>query len=249
MRVRTSGWSYQHWRGSFYPKGVASRDWLAYYAERFDAHAIESRHPSWEHRDVEALVRKAGIARVLAAPGPPPEPVPGRLVYVRFHATATAMPRAAVPRLSGLGAIKRRDDGRAPPGAADRRREPRSRAGDARVGRPSDLGRRRGSDRRRPPPGAAPPSPQGDRAAFVMAPSRYLIGIAVAFALIGIFTRSPLTALGGASLIVILVAFAIQRFLVDAISRQAGEALVGGPVAYTLDGAALRRYEARLVVH
>lgn len=82
-----------------------------------------------------------------------------------------------------------------------------------------------------------------------MAPSRYLIGIAVAFALIGIFTRSPLTALGGASLIVILVAFAIQRFLVDAISRQAGEALVGGPVAYTLDGAALRRYEARLVVH
>jgi small conductance mechanosensitive channel len=40
----------------------------------------------------------------------------------------------------------------------------------------------------------------------------------VVFALIGIFTRSPLTALGGASLIVILVAFAIQRFLTDVVA-------------------------------
>lgn len=55
-------------------------------------------------------------------------------------------------------------------------------------------------------------------AAFVMAAVRYLIGIAVVFALIGIFTRSPLTALGGASLIVILVAFAIQRFLTDVVA-------------------------------
>jgi len=55
-------------------------------------------------------------------------------------------------------------------------------------------------------------------AAFLMAAVRYMIGIAVAFALIGIFTRSPLTALGGASLIVILVAFAIQRFLTDVVA-------------------------------
>jgi hypothetical protein len=39
-----------------------------------------------------------------------------------------------------------------------------------------------------------------------------------------------------------------EDYLVNAISRQAGEALVGEPVAYTLDSAALRRYKARLVV-
>jgi small conductance mechanosensitive channel len=55
-------------------------------------------------------------------------------------------------------------------------------------------------------------------AAFVIAAIRYLIAIAAGFALIGIFTRSPLTALGGASLIVILVGFAIQRFLTDVVA-------------------------------
>lgn len=55
-------------------------------------------------------------------------------------------------------------------------------------------------------------------AAFMMAAARYLIAVAVVFALIGIFTRSPLTAIGGASLIVILIAFAIQRFLTDVVA-------------------------------
>jgi uncharacterized protein YecE (DUF72 family) len=178
VRVGTSGWSYDHWRGRFYPEGVASRDWLAYYAERFDcvevnasfyrlpsaemlrhwaestpdgfafalkgsrlitharrldaaqalrtfvdrarllgpklevllwqlgptferetprlarfldrlppdvAHAVEFRHPSWEHPDVEALLREAGAARVLTGPGSPPDGTPDGLVYVRFH--------------------------------------------------------------------------------------------------------------------------------------------------------------------
>lgn len=39
-----------------------------------------------------------------------------------------------------------------------------------------------------------------------------------------------------------------EQYLVEAIARQAGDALVGEPVAYTLDSAALRRYQARLVV-
>lgn len=55
-------------------------------------------------------------------------------------------------------------------------------------------------------------------AAFMMAATRYLIATVVIFALIGIFTRSPLTAIGGASLIVILIAFAIQRFLTDVVA-------------------------------
>lgn len=36
IRIGTSGWVYGDWRERFYPKGVAQRRWLAYYAERFD---------------------------------------------------------------------------------------------------------------------------------------------------------------------------------------------------------------------
>ena len=33
--IGTSGWHYQHWKGGFYPPGVAASRWLGYYAERF----------------------------------------------------------------------------------------------------------------------------------------------------------------------------------------------------------------------
>ncbi len=33
--VGTSGWQYRHWRETFYPRGVAQREWLEYYAARF----------------------------------------------------------------------------------------------------------------------------------------------------------------------------------------------------------------------
>ncbi len=33
--VGTAGFTYPDWRGTFYPKGVAQRVWLEYYAERF----------------------------------------------------------------------------------------------------------------------------------------------------------------------------------------------------------------------
>jgi uncharacterized protein YecE (DUF72 family) len=33
--VGTSGWSYRHWRGVFYPEGLPAREWLSYYAARF----------------------------------------------------------------------------------------------------------------------------------------------------------------------------------------------------------------------
>ncbi|MBV8685050.1 MAG: DUF72 domain-containing protein [Caulobacteraceae bacterium] len=36
LRIGTSGWSYAHWRGRFYPSGLPSKAWLACYAERFD---------------------------------------------------------------------------------------------------------------------------------------------------------------------------------------------------------------------
>jgi len=36
VRIGTVGWSYRHWRGSFYPESMPQRQWLAYYAEHFD---------------------------------------------------------------------------------------------------------------------------------------------------------------------------------------------------------------------
>ena len=37
IRIGTSGWSYDHWLGTFYPKGTRQRDLLAVYAERFES--------------------------------------------------------------------------------------------------------------------------------------------------------------------------------------------------------------------
>ena len=34
IHIGTSGWSYPHWHGSFYPDDLPSRDALAFYAER-----------------------------------------------------------------------------------------------------------------------------------------------------------------------------------------------------------------------
>jgi uncharacterized protein YecE (DUF72 family) len=36
IRIGTSGWNYPHWRGSFYPEGLPSSQWLDYYRARFD---------------------------------------------------------------------------------------------------------------------------------------------------------------------------------------------------------------------
>jgi uncharacterized protein YecE (DUF72 family) len=39
IRVGTSGWSYDHWRGGFYPETLAKSRWFDFYAERF--HTVE----------------------------------------------------------------------------------------------------------------------------------------------------------------------------------------------------------------
>jgi uncharacterized protein YecE (DUF72 family) len=35
LLIGTSGWQYRDWRGSFYPRDLAQKGWLEYYAERF----------------------------------------------------------------------------------------------------------------------------------------------------------------------------------------------------------------------
>jgi uncharacterized protein YecE (DUF72 family) len=42
IHIGTSGWSYEDWKGPFYPANLPSRDMLAYYARRFSSVEINS---------------------------------------------------------------------------------------------------------------------------------------------------------------------------------------------------------------
>ncbi len=42
IHIGTSGWSYKDWAGIFYPAGLKSKDWLAFYAENFGTVEVNS---------------------------------------------------------------------------------------------------------------------------------------------------------------------------------------------------------------
>jgi uncharacterized protein YecE (DUF72 family) len=42
LRVGCSGWQYKHWRGDFYPAGLATSRWFAHYALHFDTVEINN---------------------------------------------------------------------------------------------------------------------------------------------------------------------------------------------------------------
>ncbi len=42
IRIGTSGWSYPHWRGPFYPGELPEGNWLDFYAARFNATEVNS---------------------------------------------------------------------------------------------------------------------------------------------------------------------------------------------------------------
>ncbi|HEU5098856.1 MAG TPA: DUF72 domain-containing protein [Roseiflexaceae bacterium] len=42
VRIGTSGWVYQHWRGIFYPDQLRQSDWFAHYARSFDTVEINN---------------------------------------------------------------------------------------------------------------------------------------------------------------------------------------------------------------
>ena len=65
IRVGTSGWNYDHWRGRFYPDDCTQKDWFGYYAEHFDTVEInntfynlpeESTFDSWREKSPEGFV-------------------------------------------------------------------------------------------------------------------------------------------------------------------------------------------------
>src|SRR6056297_3317073 len=42
LRVGTSGWQYDHWKGVFYPEDLPKGEWFKYFAERFDTVEINN---------------------------------------------------------------------------------------------------------------------------------------------------------------------------------------------------------------
>ena len=42
LYIGTSGYTYKDWRGIFYPKGVAQKNWLSFYAERYNTVEINA---------------------------------------------------------------------------------------------------------------------------------------------------------------------------------------------------------------
>lgn len=42
IHIGTSGWSYKHWKGIYYPKKLASAKWLSFYAETFKTTEINA---------------------------------------------------------------------------------------------------------------------------------------------------------------------------------------------------------------
>lgn len=42
LYIGTSGYNYNHWKGSFYPDGVAQKKWLGYYSEQFSSVEINA---------------------------------------------------------------------------------------------------------------------------------------------------------------------------------------------------------------
>jgi len=47
IHIGTSGWSYDHWDGVFYPDGTRQRDRLAYYVQHFSTVEINSTYYHW----------------------------------------------------------------------------------------------------------------------------------------------------------------------------------------------------------
>jgi uncharacterized protein YecE (DUF72 family) len=71
LHVGTSGFSYKEWKGSFYPKDLATRGMLRYYAERFQAVEINNtfyRMPTAEGLKSWTAEIPKGFAFTLKAP-------------------------------------------------------------------------------------------------------------------------------------------------------------------------------------
>ena len=53
VNIGTSGWSYKHWRGNFYPDNLTEKQYLKYYSENFSTVEINS---SFYHLPLESTI-------------------------------------------------------------------------------------------------------------------------------------------------------------------------------------------------
>ncbi len=93
IHVGTSGFSYQDWKGPFYPPDLPSRDFLAYYSQRFDACEINfSYYRMPEAHTLERMLERSGgrvrftikLTRTIThEPGADPEALEAELVRFR----------------------------------------------------------------------------------------------------------------------------------------------------------------------
>jgi uncharacterized protein YecE (DUF72 family) len=74
LYVGTSGWSYEHWRGRFYPAELDEREWLEFYASRFptvELNVTFYRAPfpnmieSWRRRTPQGFLFAAKGSRIV----------------------------------------------------------------------------------------------------------------------------------------------------------------------------------------
>jgi uncharacterized protein YecE (DUF72 family) len=75
IRLGTSGFKFDDWKGHFYPPGVAEKDWLAFYAQRFSCLEVNSTY---------YRILNAAIFRSMARKVPR-----GFLFTVKAHRTMT----------------------------------------------------------------------------------------------------------------------------------------------------------------
>jgi uncharacterized protein YecE (DUF72 family) len=66
LRIGCSGWQYRHWRGDFYPAGLAQARWFAHYALHFDT--VEINNSFYRLPEAETFARWR-------------EQAPGRFLY------------------------------------------------------------------------------------------------------------------------------------------------------------------------
>lgn len=57
--IGTSGWMYPHWQGPFYPRDLPAAQWLAYYAQHFDAVELNRSFYRWPTEPQFAAWREA----------------------------------------------------------------------------------------------------------------------------------------------------------------------------------------------
>lgn len=74
IRLGTSGWTYEHWKGKFYPKGLAKSKWFLFFSEHFNTvelnasfYRIPSRKAAenWQNKSPDSFLFAVKMSRLV----------------------------------------------------------------------------------------------------------------------------------------------------------------------------------------